>query len=280
PFGGYALYNRSSTNTVIVMRPTGISLGKKLEIPPTFRLRISAQTEKNKIQYGDDYNYFSKVAADRSAEYNAPEPESIGDNISVYFEQDGKRLTQLYRSSNDGDIVDVFVTSTLENVPVRLNFDIENNDQNDAIMIIDITRNRIVDGNTVEFVQTESGVSTFKVIVGRKNFVDEKSFETISELPKEFSLNQNYPNPFNPSTHIRYAIPKQGRVTLKVYNILGHEVRTLEDGFKETGIYDKTWDSKDVLGRQAASGIYVYRLEYFGLDGKRLFQSKKMLLLK
>ncbi|MBX7152479.1 fibronectin type III domain-containing protein [bacterium] len=280
PFGGYALYNRSSTNTIIVMRPTGISLSKKFEIQPSFRLRISARTEKNQILYGDEYNYFSKIVTNNPDTYNAPEPETVGDNISVYFEQSGKRLTQMYRSSGDGDVVDVFVRSTLKNVPIQLNFNIENNDQNDIVMIFDITRNRIVDGSAVEFVPTESGVSMFKVIVGRKNFVGEKFLETISELPKEFSLKQNYPNPFNPTTQIRYAIPKQGRVSLKVYNVLGHEVRTLEDGFKETGVYDKTWDGKDILGRSAASGIYVYRLEYLSLDGKHLTQSKKMLLLK
>jgi hypothetical protein len=89
-------------------------------------------------------------------------------------------------------------------------------------------------------------------------------------LPKEFSLMQNYPNPFNPVTTIRYDLPKDSRVTLKLINILGQEVVTLMDGEEKAGYKSITVDAS-----RYASGTYFYRLqagEYTAI--------RKMLLIK
>ena len=74
-------------------------------------------------------------------------------------------------------------------------------------------------------------------------------------LPTEYSLKQNYPNPFNPSTIITYQIPKEGFVTLKVYDVLGREVATLVNENKQAGKYSLEFSSK-----QLSSGTYFYRL--------------------
>lgn len=94
--------------------------------------------------------------------------------------------------------------------------------------------------------------------------------ESNSQLPKSFELSQNYPNPFNPETKINYAIPKEGLVSIKVYDILGKEVITLQDGFKEAGFYSVSFD-----GRALASGIYFYRL-----TSGNFTSTKKFILLK
>jgi Secretion system C-terminal sorting domain len=75
-------------------------------------------------------------------------------------------------------------------------------------------------------------------------------------LPQQFELEQNYPNPFNPSTHIRFAIVERAATTLKVYNILGEEVRTLVNGDLAQGDYDVVFDAAGL-----ASGVYLYRLQ-------------------
>lgn len=75
-------------------------------------------------------------------------------------------------------------------------------------------------------------------------------------IPKEFTLSQNYPNPFNPTTHIMYSVPVQGRVSLKVYNLLGQAVLTLFDGVQQAGNYVAAFD-----GTGLTSGVYYYRLE-------------------
>jgi hypothetical protein len=91
-----------------------------------------------------------------------------------------------------------------------------------------------------------------------------------NESPAEYRLYQNYPNPFNPSTSIKYAIPKSDFVTLKIYDMLGKEVKTLINGRLSAGTYDETF-----TGDIFPSGIYFYRLTAGGFS-----ETKKMILLK
>jgi len=79
--------------------------------------------------------------------------------------------------------------------------------------------------------------------------------------PGNFRLLQNYPNPFNPVTEIQFEIPKNSFVSLKIYNVLGQEIRALINEKKTSGIYRITWDGRDKLGQYVKSGLYFYRLE-------------------
>ncbi|GEM_PF-1867716 len=90
-----------------------------------------------------------------------------------------------------------------------------------------------------------------------------------------FMLNQNYPNPFNPSTVISYQLAVSSEVSLKIYNLLGQEVRTLVKSRQSAGEYSVLWDGNDNKGLAVSSGIYIYRLT----AGKSV-QSKKMVLLR
>ena len=94
-------------------------------------------------------------------------------------------------------------------------------------------------------------------------------------IPVEFSVSQNYPNPFNPSTTIRYAIPQQSFVVIKVYDIIGREVKTLVNTEKSPGIYNVQWNGDNNFGSKVATGIYIYRV----IAGN-FTQVKKMILLK
>jgi hypothetical protein len=88
--------------------------------------------------------------------------------------------------------------------------------------------------------------------------------------PYVFELKQNYPNPFNPSTTIRYSVPVQGQVTLRIYNMLGQEVAKLVNGVLPAGNHTVSFDAG-----QLATGIYFYELK----AGKST-DIKKMMLLK
>jgi hypothetical protein len=88
----------------------------------------------------------------------------------------------------------------------------------------------------------------------------EEGFGT-ETLPNACALHQNYPNPFNAATEIGYQIPRAGRVTLKVFNALGQEVRTLLDGRQEAGEHKIRWDGQDANGQDVASGLYFCRME-------------------
>ncbi|RQW09414.1 DUF1565 domain-containing protein [candidate division KSB1 bacterium] len=90
-----------------------------------------------------------------------------------------------------------------------------------------------------------------------------------------FQLLQNYPNPFNSATAIKYQIPTNGYVSLKVFDTMGRETRTLVDGRQEAGVHQITWDGNNDHGLKAASGVYFYQI-YAGEFRK----TKKLLLIK
>ncbi len=94
-------------------------------------------------------------------------------------------------------------------------------------------------------------------------------------VSKSFELFQNFPNPFNLSTLIKYRLLTLSRVILKVYDILGREVTTVVNGVQQAGNYVVPFDAS-----KFSSGVYFYRIEAVGTDGKRFVSTKKMELLK
>ncbi|MCX7833170.1 MAG: T9SS type A sorting domain-containing protein [Ignavibacteria bacterium] len=118
---------------------------------------------------------------------------------------------------------------------------------------------------------------TFQVTMN--NFINQIAiFDTVniyvkqisSEVPAKYELMQNYPNPFNPSTKIKFAVPKSGVVTIKVFDILGRQVNVVMNNHLEPGYYETEFDGSDL-----PSGIYFYKLE--ALDFTEI---KSMVLLK
>jgi hypothetical protein len=101
-------------------------------------------------------------------------------------------------------------------------------------------------------------------------------------MPREFGLTQNYPNPFNPTTEIQYTLPAAGKVTLKIFNVLGEQVRLLVDEFKPAGQYTVVWDGKNNAGETIASGIYIYQISYQPSEPstRPIVRSGKMSLLR
>jgi len=97
---------------------------------------------------------------------------------------------------------------------------------------------------------------------------DESSIEL--SLPDTYRLSQNYPNPFNPSTTIECDLPEEGFVSLKVYDLLGREVRTLVQGSHEAGRFTVTFTADGL-----PSGLYIYRLQT-----PTFIDVKRMLLIK
>ena len=83
-------------------------------------------------------------------------------------------------------------------------------------------------------------------------------------------MNQNYPNPFNPSTIISYSLPMASNVKLMVYNAIGQPVRVLENGFKNAGSYNVSFNASEL-----SSGIYFCKIE-----AGQFSQIRKMMLVK
>ncbi|MFO7446979.1 MAG: YCF48-related protein [Ignavibacteriaceae bacterium] len=134
-------------------------------------------------------------------------------------------------------------------------------------------------GNTTEMQSysfTDKSLASGKYLYRLKQVDFDGTFEYSNTVevelnhPERFELSQNYPNPFNPSTKISYHLPSGSDVTLKVYDVIGNEVATLVQGFKDAGSHSIEF-SADNLG----SGIYFYKLT--GID---FVQTKKMILIR
>jgi len=94
-------------------------------------------------------------------------------------------------------------------------------------------------------------------------------------IPKNFEVFQNFPNPFNPSTTIKYGLPKAAFVNVKVFNMLGQEVKTLVNEQKNAGTFRVQWNGDNNLGNKVSSGIYIFRVSA-GTNSSTM----KMILLK
>lgn len=94
-------------------------------------------------------------------------------------------------------------------------------------------------------------------------------------IPEKFQLAQNYPNPFNHRTVIKYQIPENGFVTIRIYNMLGQMVKELINENQKTGYYEISWDGTNGRGINTPSGIYFYQI-----TAGKFSATKKMLLLK
>jgi hypothetical protein len=111
---------------------------------------------------------------------------------------------------------------------------------------------------------TANGISGLVSLTGSLTSVRER------ELPKDFAVSQNYPNPFNPSSVIRFKLPRESYVSLRVYNPLGQEVRTLIDGTRSAGVYEVRFDAAGL-----PSGMYIYRMK-----AGEFVQSRRILLVR
>ncbi len=101
--------------------------------------------------------------------------------------------------------------------------------------------------------------------------------QTENQIPLGFTLEQNFPNPFNPVTNIKFGLPANGFVTLKIYNILGQEMTTLINGNMTAGTYAVTWNAS-----YYPSGVYFYSMKFSSVSGMTgdFVQTRRMALIK
>ncbi len=97
----------------------------------------------------------------------------------------------------------------------------------------------------------------------------------IAVLPTTFALSQNYPNPFNPNTEIKYQLPEDSRVVLKIHNVMGQEVATLVNADLKAGYYTATWNARDSRGAEVSAGIY-----FCTMKAGEFSKTRKMVLIK
>jgi len=134
--------------------------------------------------------------------------------------------------------------------------------------------------NETEYTDEYNGVGTLTYYASATNLAGSSASEEVSisitgveispDLPTEYKLFQNYPNPFNPVTNIEFEIPKTGEVTIKLYDLLGREVRTLVQKELNAGRHKVILD-----GNNLTSGLYFYKIWSVNYS-----DTKKLILLK
>ncbi len=133
-----------------------------------------------------------------------------------------------------------------------------------------------VTGTDLRNYQVSLPATSAQILVLSNNKITDVKNNNITSIPKSFQLDQNYPNPFNPSTVIRYALPFDSHVKIKVYNILGQKISELINMAQNGGVHDVVWNAANY-----ASGIYIYTIEANSISGNKNFYAvKKMVLLK
>jgi len=165
-------------------------------------------------------------------------------------------------------------------------FDYNNNGKKDLVAsyqsIYDSTtiRNFVWNTDSAKFVMTSSvkvnNLNKFNVYLFEYGATGIEVRELDIVNPEDYVLEQNYPNPFNPSTTVRFSLPVDKKISLKIYDVLGNLVSTLIDGQDfVSGSYEAVWNGKNNFGTSVASGMYIAELQ-FGNFSKTI----KMQLLK
>jgi ligand-binding sensor domain-containing protein len=275
PFEGYAVFNNSLSVDTLWVDPD-LSSGTNVTSPDEealWSIRIQAQ-----CQQARDAENFAAVVAKTSRDWDERdrlEPPAIGECVSVYFPHPewatpvGQQLAALYRTDSrpepaDGDIWELEVKTNLRE-KVDLTFDgLARVPPEFQVWLVDEALHISQDlRETNHYAVAGAGAESLKrskLVVGKRDFAGAQ-LAAVRAIPMRYELSQNFPNPFNPATTIRYGLPRDERVTLKVYNLLGEEIVTLVDHEpRKAGYHVAIWDGRDQRRQTVASGIYFYQL--------------------
>jgi hypothetical protein len=186
-------------------------------------------------------------------------------------------LTSFTASVSNNDVILNWATATEKN---NQGFEVQRNNGNGFVTIGFVRGN----GTTTQpqsytFVDKKLNAGTYsyrlKQIDLDGTFDYSNTIEVEVSNPQEFSLHQNFPNPFNPSTLISFNLAVDSKVSLKLFNILGQEIKTLLNTTLPSGYHQVNFTA-DGLN----TGVYFYKLEASGIDGTNFSSVKKMILSK
>jgi FlgD Ig-like domain len=285
--------NNNSTNNDAI-KTDSIFLGMELR-------------HQNKYKEAKDYfiSYLLKHPDDQRAYielYNCADSANTPDIIK-YFKALPKEaskeqrlfLSYLYQRAGDiklakkvnDDLIKEYPNSPLsvragiENIYISLygegNFD-------EAVDIFNNVLNKAALSTSTEISDAEYAIESYARLNKKTipNFISlKKKFSRALNKPDEYSLLGNYPNPFNPTTTIRYSLPYKSSVELKIYDIMGREIKSFSIPGESQGYQNITWSGTNENGVQVSSGIYLYVIKIKSLENDETFQkSAKLLLLK
>ena len=284
PWGGYAVYNRTGSDKIIILDPNNTNdvLTARVNDELGWQVNISVTSD----QYRDRYNRFGclETADDALDWHDNPEISSPGNGVSLFFKVEEEapdfEITSDIRSlDQDLKVWDAFIRSNTGSdvnlswsIVQEPNFDID-------IRLVDLNTRKVIDLKNEQ--QLELGMVALrynrrmKIIAGEGSDVATRINDVLSIIPLELSIDGNYPNPFNPATTIRYGLPDPRNIRMTIVNILGEEIIELYNGWQDLGRYEVIWNGQNNDGGSLASGIYFVIIN----DGQT-FRCHKVMLLK
>jgi|GEM_PF-711679 len=285
PWAGYFLFVNGNAAVDLKLAPKpGNPLNKTIadEAEWMFQINASCGTSRDEINFLG----ISETSIDGWDSNDYPEPPAIGEYISLYFPhedwQEGcKNFTTDFRNSvGEGQIWNLMVKTNQKSSEVNLSWSqLIAADENLQFQLYDCNRNMTIDmekARNYRFSRLNQEMnSPFQILVGSSEFVERQVAEIQSRLPKDFCLFQNYPNPFNSTTQIRFQLPSAEKVSLKILNVMGREVRSLLNEHRAAGNHQISWDGIDNQGNEAGTGVYLCVFQ-----AGPFFESRKVLVLK
>jgi hypothetical protein len=183
--------------------------------------------------------------------------KQLSASTNVRWPEPGKLTFQYTATDADGDALTFsFVGRTEAKATITT----------DGLFVYTATDTTTVDEVTIKVIDGNGGADTSVTVVSSLSDIDPNP----TTLPTQFSLDQNYPNPFNPSTAIRFQLPKESHVTLKVFSLLGEEVSSMVNEYLTAGYHEYKFDASNL-----STGIYIYRIQ-----AGDFVSTKKMTLIK
>jgi len=175
---------------------------------------------------------------------------------------------KLYNGTFSETNLDILIDTLISDITVNVSYDI-------LIELIGMTGDNNINGDW--FVYTTDGIDT--VMSNEIWHISINASEVLSIdgdiLPTQFALHQNYPNPFNPITKIKYDLPEDALVTIKIFDIMGRNVRTLVNTKQAAGYRFARWNATNDFGESISAGMYIYMIQ-----AGEFRSTKKMVLLK
>lgn len=278
PYKGYYFHNNSNLSDLKI--PFRASLGKSA-VKDDILWQVKIMLTSGEITDACTAFGVSGQAVNGLDHFDFRKPRTVGSIPTVYFDRPqwdedyNVFAKDIRREIKDIKVWDFEVTAPPCRL-ARLQFSDVNDIPTDfEVYLIDKNKAKswnLRDNEVYDFTPAVNH-SAFAVVVGKEEFVNK---ELISIIPKEWRLGNNFPNPFNPITTIPVEAPGSARVTLKVHNTLGEEIKTIYSGALETGRHLFKWDGRNNSGTPLPSGVYFYRLS----TGKGKIFTGKMILMK
>jgi hypothetical protein len=292
PGEGYYMANLNPTSDTLLINPNLFSSAVNKTIAGRqkplsgWRLRILASCAEAR----DDYNFAGAApeSEDGYDDKDLVEPPPIGDYVSLYFahpewQKALSRFSDDIRAVTNSNQQWRFKVAT--NIPqeiVTLKFEgLQEIDPGLSIFMVDeaLKFKQNLRENSVYQYQPHSidRPNEFTLLVGKEDFVSQQTAGA-QGVPEDFVLEQNFPNPFGSTgsplgaggayllqgeaaTMIRFGLPEQSVVTLRILDLTGREIATLLDKVElPPGRHQHGWDGRDISGRVVPNGIYFYRL--------------------